>query len=600
MIQSVRQAFGLIDISNKPWIVVFILTSICASLIDASGLILVFAFFQVALNPRNFSESWVINLTWKTLGSPDPDIFFALLGAFVVLAFLLRTILLLSIHWVGLIFRQRLQRRLMNQLFRLYLRRSLSWHLSAGIPRIVNGLRLHVPTVCLHIVVGSLEILANAITLCVLLMTMLWLRPLESVSIMLIISLFSIIYFYVVRSKIQNWADLESRRSEETWSAVSDPLNGIRITKIHGLEGFFANRLDAANNALLDISNKKSLLKTAPPHLLQAILVTGMILFIVYGFWRGVDIAAVIPTLILFFGAAFRIIPVTISMLNGAQSIRAAETGLQQIREDYLSALGETQQNANDSSVLEFKSIHLKQVEFSYGGSRSNPPAIKSIDFSLYPGEQIALVGPSGAGKSTLAELIMGLLQPTSGQILINGLDTPNSISDLFAYVPQDTVIVSDTFERNIALGDAPIDEKRLEAALSGAVLQKVVARLANGAKTLLAENRAGLSGGERQRIGIARALYRDAPIIVMDEPTSALDALTEADISATLAALKGKRTVILIAHRLSTVRHFDRIAYMERGRILQQGSFDEIYAAQPQFRAMVDLLMTATGRNAG
>lgn len=486
---------------------------------------------------------------------------------------------------------------MMGQLFRIYLGRSLSWHHSVGVAKVVNGLRLHVPAICANIVVGSLEMLAHFVTLCVLLATMLWLRPVETLAVVLIVVAFSGLYLYFVKNKIQIWADLESQKSEDTWSAVSDPLNGIRITKVHGLEEFFSRRLDLANDVLLDVSNRKSLLRTAPTHLLQTILIAGMIGVLIASISAGVDAALIIPTLILFAGAAFRVIPITMSILNGAQSIRATNAGLQQVREAFLFQQNESEPRPQVADFERFEQIELRGVSFSYQSGPATAFAIRTINIRIKSGDQLALVGPSGAGKSTLAELIMGLLTPTIGEILINDVPSKRMPNSQLAYVPQDTVLINDTFARNIALGDAPIDPERMRAAVSGAALDAVVARLPNGDQTLLSYSRIGFSGGERQRIGIARALYRDAPIIVMDEPTSALDALTEAAIATTLAQLRGKRTVVLIAHRLSTVRTFDRIAYMEGGQILQEGSFEALYAGQPHFRAMVDLLQNGTER---
>ncbi len=598
MLRTIRQAFGLIDVSNRPWIFGYLAANVVASFLDASGLILIFAFFQVVLRPDDLDKIWALATLRQWMGNPAPEMFLAVLGGFVALAFFLRMAILLLVHWLSLMFRRRLQRRLMGQVFRSYLRRPLSWHHAVGIPRIVNGLRLHVPAVCLHIVVGALEIVANLITFCVLVATMMWLRPVETLSVIAVLAAFCSLYFFLIRKRLLLWAEQESKASEGTWAAVNDPLSGIRIVKIHALEEFFARRLDAANDELLDIASRKSMLKTAPPHILQLTFVVGMIAAIVIAFVSGSDVSALIPTIILFSGAALRLIPLAISMLNEVQSIRATQPGLGQLREDYMQRQAEEDRPADSQGSFRFESISLENVSFVYASDVRAAPAIDAVTIRLAAGDRLALTGPSGAGKSTLVELMMGLLKPSSGRVSVNGTLDGQLARDLFSYVPQETVLVKDSFARNIALGDAPIDAERLHKAIAGAILGPVVARLPQGAQTRLGAGGDGLSGGERQRIGIARALYRDAPVIVMDEPTSALDALTEADIAATLDGLKGQRTIVLIAHRLSTVRNFERIVFMEAGRILQQGSFEDLYAGQKHFRAMADLLMAGSGRN--
>jgi len=216
-------------------------------------------------------------------------------------------------------------------------------------------------------------------------------------------------------------------------------------------------------------------------------------------------------------------------------------------------------------------------------------------------GDSIGIVGTSGAGKTTLVDLILGLLAPTSGRILIDGIEREAGAAQprLFGYVPQETFLINDTIRKNIALGagaERPIDEERLSRAIVAASLDEVVAHSPAGIDTVVGERGSRLSGGQRQRIGIARALYFDPDVLIFDESTSALDATTESAIAQAIQALRKDKTLIIIAHRLSTVKRCDRLFFMQRGRIVDSGSFAELATRSSDFTAMVrEMELTST-----
>jgi ABC-type multidrug transport system fused ATPase/permease subunit len=232
--------------------------------------------------------------------------------------------------------------------------------------------------------------------------------------------------------------------------------------------------------------------------------------------------------------------------------------------------------------------VRFESVSFSYDGSRQ---VLEEVSFEAHPGELIALVGMTGAGKTTIASLVPRFFEPTRGRVLVDEVDVTRyslrSLRERIALVPQQPVLFGSTIADNIRYGRLQASDQDVEAAARSAHLHDFVAQLADGYRTPLAEAGATLSGGERQRLGIARALVKNAPILILDEPTSALDALSEAAIFDSLRRLCRGRTTIVIAHRLSTIRHATRILVLHEGRLMAQGTHDALMASNVLYRRM-------------
>jgi ATP-binding cassette, subfamily B, bacterial PglK len=248
---------------------------------------------------------------------------------------------------------------------------------------------------------------------------------------------------------------------------------------------------------------------------------------------------------------------------------------------------------ASRERLLLQRELSIEHLYFRYPGTERN--VLENIDQRIPAGSTVALVGSSGAGKSTLADLIMGLHQPTDGRVAADGVDI---CADITAWqrsigmVPQDVYILDATLRANVAFGEAPdsVDEERLFAALARAQLDDLIRDLPDGVDTIVGERGGRLSGGQRQRIGIARALYLEPSVLVLDEATSALDSETERRITDTIESLHGQLTVIVIAHRLSTVRECDLLLYLEHGRIAAAGTFESVTAESRAFARLVRL----------
>ncbi len=262
---------------------------------------------------------------------------------------------------------------------------------------------------------------------------------------------------------------------------------------------------------------------------------------------------------------------------------------------DDLSALKAYQQEFRSDRKKKAKTVLTEKIairDLHYHYPNSEEQALNGVSLDIARGSAVAFVGPSGAGKTTIVDVLLGLLEPQKGEILVDGKNIFDSISAWqrnIGYIPQFIYLADDTMRRNIAfaLPDDQVDEQKVQRAVEQAQLTELVERLPDGLDTVIGERGARLSGGQRQRIGIARALYHDPQVLVMDEATSALDNITEQQIIQAIDTLKGERTIVMIAHRLTTVMNCDVLYMMENGRITDQGTYAELLARNAGFREM-------------
>ena len=371
---------------------------------------------------------------------------------------------------------------------------------------------------------------------------------------------------------------------------------GIKTIKVLGREDFFVDQYRQSVALYCETMRKNVVVAAIPRQLLEFAAVTALVVIVSWAVLSGKDVKSSIPILAVFAASAFRLMPAFIRITNSLQNFRFAHDAIETIYHDITHLGGAAARHVEGDRKGGAGQIVLRGASFTYaGGTR---PALEGVDITINAGEAVALVGSSGAGKTTLADMILGLHKLSSGTLTIDGVQyrDPGEIPrGMFGYVPQDPFLIDDTMLRNIAFGipDGQIDLDRVNAALAAAALDRFVEGLPNGLNTLVGDRGMRLSGGQRQRIGIARALYVDPEFLVLDEATSSIDMTTEAEITEAINRLRRVKTVIVIAHRLSTVRECDRIVFMRDGRVIDEGSYDELVRKNDEFAEMVRHLET-------
>jgi len=401
-------------------------------------------------------------------------------------------------------------------------------------------------------------------------------------------------YLRVVQPKLSRWGKLFREESGAMMVHTQQALGGIKEIKILRRERFFEDIFRNSVKKMLDFQRKFSVIQAVPVNILELLIALGVVLIVLGVAIRGAELSELAPVLALFMASAVRLGP-SLSRIAGAiQGIRYDRPAMNALYLCLKDNFGTDRDSTNlkinadskkeeDEELPQWSVLSLKGVSFSYPMRKGF--SLDEINLTIKKGSALGIFGESGSGKTTLMDILLGLNQDYSGDVSIDGKslrDCVKSWQAQIGYVPQSVFLIDDTLRRNIALGvrDGDIDEEKIKRAVQKAQLKSFVDSLEEGLDSIVGERGARISGGQQQRVGIARALYRDPSILIFDEATSALDSKTEAEFMETVAQMQGAVTMIIIAHRLTTLRVCDELIQMREGRIFAHGSYEELIHA--------------------
>ena len=447
---------------------------------------------------------------------------------------------------------------------------------------------------------GSVVTMASDVSLLVVLaIGLVVVDPTVAISSFLFFMLIAVILHRVMSGRAMRLGTRNSELSIQSNEKIVEVLSSYRESLVRNRRSYYAQQIGKIRFDLANVNAELAFMPNVSKYILETTVVLGALLLSAAQFLLQ-DAGHAVGTLAIFLAAGTRIAPAILRVQQGLLSIRSSAGSALPTLDLAESLANIKASEVKESEILETEhegfagSIDIRDATFTYPGK--SEPAISNVSLRVNPGSFVAFVGPSGAGKTTIVDILLGILPPQSGSVQISDVDPMSAITKwpgAIAYVPQDVAIASGSFRENIALG-FPIELASDEAVLTPlqvAHLDDFVLSTPHGLDTEVGERGAKVSGGQRQRLGIARALFTKPKLLVLDEATSALDAETESNVALAISSLRGNTTVVMIAHRLATVRNADLVVYLDQGQALAQGTFDEVRAAVPDFDRQAQLL---------
>ncbi|AFY68805.1 Xenobiotic-transporting ATPase [Thalassoporum mexicanum PCC 7367] len=578
-------------------LVLLVLLFIFTSLLETVGIGLIGPFIAIASAPASIQQNdWSSGL-YDSFQFSSTTQFISWFGLFVVCVLIVKSVLNFAVqrYIFGFGFGQEAQLR--QKLIHAYLHVPYTFHLQRNTASLTQNIAIETPNFANGVLMPSLFSLANLTVVFSLLLLLLLTDFAATISIVILLSLLSL-FLYQFKTMIARWGKQKSDSSEAMIKLVNHSLGGFKETAIIGCAPYFERKMAIEARQYKMANQNFNSFRILPRNILEPALVAYIVGFVVFSMLMERDTATLTSTLSVFAMASVRLLPAVSNLLGAFGNIRKhtyvvdklyldireVETWANDHDQANLQANvsdRQSQSRSNQAQSLSFqRQITLANIVYTYPNAPE--PAIADLSLTIRKGQSIGLIGKSGAGKTTLVDIILGLLQIDQGKFSIDGVDVYSNLrgwQDLVGYIPQSIFLIDDTIARNIAFGvpDAQVDWPRLEQAVQTAQLSELIAQLPHGLETNAGERGVLLSGGQRQRVGIARALYHGREVLILDEATAALDNETEALVTEAIKQLSSQRTVIIIAHRLSTVEHCDLICQMEQGRIVKSGSYSEV-----------------------
>lgn len=536
---------------------------------------------------------------YRQSGLDEPREFLIALGVFVLIMLSFATVISIFTTWRFAMYGNRIGAELSTRLFEHYMYQSWLFHTHNSSSDLTNKIMQECGRVTQNIVIPLLKMNARLVVAVSMAATILWFDPVVALSGLVIFVLAYLVIYQMVRRKLSANGAQVSRMQKARFNLLSNGLGAIRDVLLLGRQKLFVDRFREASNNLAQSLGSNAALAQVPGYALELVAFGSVILLVIYLLivHEG-DLGAMLPLLSVYALAGFKMLPAFQQVYSGLSQVRAnlaafegIETDLKASVSTHASVSTELRQEARNLKISPRVNVKLDEVEFTYPNKAD--PALRGVSIDIPAKGLVGLVGASGSGKSTAIDILIGLLKPDGGNLRIDGdiidAEKYSLWQNSIGFVPQQVFLAQASIRENIAFGISPekIDDNLVQRAVELSHLSETVSRLPEGIDTYVGERGVQLSGGQQQRVGIARALYHDPDVLVLDEATSALDGISERAIMGAILDFSGEKTIIMIAHRLSTVKQCDIIYLVDEGCVVDQGSYDELIRTNRIFRDM-------------
>lgn len=586
---QLRMMLDMAGADPKRWVLGTVVASLVLAALDTIGVAAMVPLTQLLTGT---TDTWLVDWLSERLGTTDLSSLIPVVAALITLVFILKSIAAIAFRWWLLGRTTRISALSSAELARRYALAPYADHRARRTSEIYRNIT-DATNQSSSVLLGSVSLVSDVVVLVAIVGVLAIVSP--------VVTLFAIVLFgllvfgtqMLLRRRQYRIGEELAEAGLEAWQFLLPGLDGFREARLTSSANAFIDGFRTARMRGARLSRSMGILADAPRYLLEVGFVVAILGISVLLFATGTP-AEALTVLGVFAAASLRALPGLNRVAANLATIRTGRAGLDIVARvvDELERGGMHDERPRSTEPFE-GDIVLRDVGFRYPDS--DDFVLRGISLEIRENRTTAFVGSSGAGKSTLLDIVLGLLRPTEGDVVVGGRSIGDDLAAWYAQlgvVPQDVFLVNDTLTRNIAFGVAAddVDVDRVREVVRMAQLEGLVADLPEGLETVVGERGVRLSGGQRQRIGLARALYRSPRVLVLDEATSALDNVTEHEIAKTLTSLQGTLTIIIVAHRLSTVRHTDTLVFLKDGHVEAEGTFGEVRARSSDFARLVEL----------
>lgn len=590
----IKKLLSLLSAEQKRSVAYLQFLVIVSSMIQTISVASIGYFIALNSGVYNRENSGFVRFFYSIFDFADNTDFIVSMGYITILILLLSTVFGIFNGWVCGILSAKLGMSLSSRLYIYYLHESWLFHTLKNSSHFAKAITADVGRVT-GIISNIIGINSKVVLIISMSSMLIFVNPHTT---LILIGVFAVVYVLLYKFSRQI-LEANGRRISELqairYRVIFEGFYGIKDVLLLGCQSNFSDRFVKSGNKMIRVNSISGIIGGVPRSIIELLANVSVISIIIYFLQSaGGNFLTILPTITFYALAVLKLLPAFQGIYGSIAAIRGNVAALEDLQDDLLKGKNTANMGnaGRDHPMTLCKNIAINNITFTYPNKEI--PAIDDLSLNIKAHTAVGIVGASGAGKTTLIDLLLGLLQPKQGEIIVDG--TPLHAGNIGAWqatlgcVPQDIFLSDGSIRQNIAFGieDHLVDEKMVKSAASWAHLDELIASLALGVDTIVGEHGVQLSGGQRQRVGIARALYYNASVILLDEATSSLDGLSEKVIMDSINDFSGKKTIIIVAHRLNTVKKCDVIYMMDNGKIIAHGSYEELRASNALFQKML------------
>ncbi len=603
MTSTLKKLLTLLQAGDIFKLFILFLMMMIGALLEIIGIGMIPVFVTIIATPDTVLEIEWLMPVWTRLGIETGGDLLVYGAIFLIVVFILKNAYLLVYHYIQARFIWMRFASISSNLFKRYMFAPYEFHLKRNTSELLRNVTQETRYLTRNVMAPLLKITKDLVLITGIFALLLWSEPLNTLIVFVIVGGGAALFLRLIRERTQKYGKTAQNDRGNMIRSVNEGLGGFKDARVLNREKWFHKRFTNNVKSFAKSQTFSQAASMANKPVIETIAVSGMLLIALLLYWQERGLESVIPVMTLFGAATLRLMPAIQEMMRSFTDLRYYHFTVYPVYNDTMELEGETRKYNEKKPYKDINKLKVKETtlnfennirfeEASYTYPRSDKEAVKNLSFSIPKGNAVGFVGPSGAGKTTLVDMLLGLLIPQQGRIIVDNTDIHTNISAWkgnIGYIPQFIFLADDTIKHNIAFGlpDEEIEEIKLQNAIKAAQLDELVNSLQEGINTVIGERGTRLSGGQRQRIGIARALYQNPQVLIMDEATSALDNVTERYVINAIERLKGERTIIMIAHRLTTVEKCDHLYFMQEGQIEDSGTYNELIERNFEFKKM-------------